>query len=123
MILSSIHNVMGTFLKRSDNVSFTNLRELIELAEQEKTTISELMIKKEIEQKGFSKKSIIEKMSEQLTVMEEAVRKGTKDPVMSRTGLTGGDGNRLYLYAKNENSFVHPSTLMTAANALAVSEV
>ena len=42
---------------------------------------------------------------------------------MSRTGLTGGDGNRLYQYAQNENSFVNPSTLHAAANALAVSEV
>ena len=45
---------------------------------------------------------IIEKMADQLTVMEEAVRKGTKSAVMSRTGLTGGDGNRLYEYAKKE---------------------
>ena len=104
-------------------MSFTSLKELIELAEQEKTTISELMIKTEVEQKGFPRETIIEKMSEQLTVMEEAVRKGTMSPVMSRTGLTGGDGNRLYLYAKNGNTFVNPSTLNTAANALAVSEV
>ena len=62
-------------------------------------------------------------MSEQLTVMEEAVRKGTTSPVMSRTGLTGGDGHRLYQYAQNENSFVNPTTLNAAANALAVSEV
>ena len=61
-------------------------------------------------------------MSEQLTVMEEAVRKGTTSPVMSRTGLTGGDGHRLYQYAQNGSSFVNPS-LNAAANALAVSEV
>ena len=36
-------------------MSFTNLKELIEMAEQEKVTISELMIKTEIEQKGSSK--------------------------------------------------------------------
>ena len=35
-------------------MSFTSLKELIELAEQEKTTISELMIKTEVEQKGLS---------------------------------------------------------------------
>ena len=59
-------------------MSFTNLKELIEMAEQEKVTISELMIRTEIEQKGSPRETIIEKMSEQLTVMEEAVRKGTK---------------------------------------------
>ncbi|WP_311316161.1 L-serine ammonia-lyase, iron-sulfur-dependent, subunit alpha [Domibacillus indicus] len=104
-------------------MSFTSLKELIEQAEQEKTTISELMIKTEVEQKGYSRETIIAKMSEQFTVMEEAVRRGTMSPVMSRTGLTGGDGNRLYQYAKNGNSFVNPTTLNAAANALAVSEV
>jgi L-serine dehydratase len=47
----------------------------------------------------------------------------TQSPVMSRTGLTGGDGNRLYEYAKNGNSFVNSTTLRAKANALAVSEV
>lgn len=95
----------------------------MELAEQEKITISELMIKTEVEQKGYPRETIIEKMSEQFTVMEEAVRKGTMSPVMSRTGLTGGDGNRLYQYAKNGNSIINPITLNVAANALALSEV
>ncbi len=62
-------------------------------------------------------------MSEQFMVMEEAVRKGTMSSVMSRTGLTGGDGNRLYQYAKSGNSIINPNTLNVAANALAVSEV
>ncbi len=104
-------------------MSFTSLKELIEMAEQEKTTIAELMIKTEEVQKGLTRETIIEKMSEQFTVMEESVRRGTMNPVMSRTGLTGGDGNRLYEYAKNGNSFVDSTTLNAAANALAVSEV
>lgn len=104
-------------------MSFTSLEELIEMAEQEKKTIAELMIKAEEGQKGLSREKIIEIMAEQLHVMEEAVRKGTESPVMSRTGLTGGDGNRLYKYAQKGNSFVESKTLQTAANALAVSEV
>ncbi|MGE7609351.1 L-serine ammonia-lyase, iron-sulfur-dependent, subunit alpha [Peribacillus frigoritolerans] len=104
-------------------MSFTNLKELIELAKQEKSTISEIMIKTEVQQKGCSRETIFEKMSEQFTVMEEAVRRGTMSPVMSRTGLTGGDGNRLHQYAQKGNSFVNPKTLNAAANALAVSEV
>ena len=104
-------------------MSFTNLQELIGMAERENTTIAELMIKTEEVQKGLSRETIIEKISEQFTVMEEAVRRGTQSPVMSRTGITGGDGNRLYEYAKNGNSFVNSTTLQAAANALAVSEV
>ena len=104
-------------------MSFTSLHELIGMAEQENTTIAQLMIQTEVAQKGLSEEIIIEKMADQIDVMEEAVRKGTESVVMSRTGLTGGDGNRLYEYAKKGNSFVDPTTLQTAANALAVSEV
>lgn len=104
-------------------MSFTNLAELIATAEQEDTTISALMIKTEVQQKGLSKATIIDKMSEQFAVMEESVRKGTEKPVMSRTGLTGGDGHRLHQYAGKGNGFVDSTTLQTAANALAVSEV
>lgn len=99
-------------------MSFTSLKELIEIAEREKITISELMIQTEVEQKGDNRKTIIKRMSEQFNVMEEAVRQGTMGPVMSRTGLTGGDGNRLYQYAKKGNSIINPFTLNVAANAL-----
>ena len=36
-------------------MSFTNLKELIELAEKEETSIAEVMIKAEIEQGGHSR--------------------------------------------------------------------
>ncbi len=104
-------------------MSFTSLRKLMELAENEKTTIADVMITTEVQQKGDPRETILEKMAEQFAVMEEAVRKGTMNPVMSRTGLTGGDGHRLQQYAENGNSFVNPMTLNAAANALAVSEV
>ncbi len=104
-------------------MSFTSLHELIGLAVQEKTTIAQLMIKTEATQKKLSEEFIVEKMAEQINVMEDAVRKGTMDVVMSRTGLTGGDGHRLYEYAKKGQSFVDSTTLQAAANALAVSEV
>ncbi|WP_153722831.1 L-serine ammonia-lyase, iron-sulfur-dependent, subunit alpha [Sporosarcina cascadiensis] len=104
-------------------MAFTSLDQLIKLAEQEQTFIYEVMIQSELKQKGLSRETIINKMSEQFTVMEEAVRKGTASSVMSRTGLTGGDGHRLHDYAEKGQSFVHPTTLHTAANAFAVSEV
>ncbi len=104
-------------------MSFKSLKELIELSKKEHITISQLMIITEVEQRGYSKEKILEEMAKQFTVMEEAVRQGTRHAVMSRTGLTGGDGHRLYQYAEIGNSFVNPSSLRVTANALAVSEV
>ncbi|WP_232696602.1 hypothetical protein [Brevibacillus daliensis] len=48
----------------------------------------------------YQERPLIEKMSDQLTVMEEAVRRGTHNPVISRTGLTVGDGNDFHDYTK-----------------------
>lgn len=104
-------------------MSFTNLNELIKLAENEKISMAKLMIKTESEQSGYSESVIINKMAEQLDVMKDAVRRGTENPVMSRTGLTGGDGHRLFQYAQNGNSFVHPEALKVVSYALGVSEV
>lgn len=58
-------------------MSFTTLQELIEQAVRGNTTIAQMMLKTEEEQMGIPKLQLIEKMSEQLDVMEEAVRKGT----------------------------------------------
>src|SRR4051812_46421320 len=104
-------------------MSFTSLNELMELAEKENTTIAQIMLITEEEQNGTPKQQLLEKMSEQLDIMEEAVRKGTGSPVMSRTGLSGGDGYRLNLYAQKGISFIHPKTLDTLSYALSVSEV
>ncbi|GAA4070126.1 L-serine ammonia-lyase, iron-sulfur-dependent, subunit alpha [Amphibacillus indicireducens] len=104
-------------------MTFTNLAEIIDSAEKQQTTIASLMIEKEVKQTGLIKEAIIEKMANQFDVMEESVRKGTLTSVQSRTGLTGGDGHRLFNYAQNKHPFIASTTLHTAANALAVSEV
>lgn len=104
-------------------MSFTNLNEIIDLAEKQQTKIATFMIEKEVKQTGMTKEAIIKKMLDQFDIMEESVRKGTLDPIQSRTGLSGGDGYRLFKYAQSENSFIARTTLHTAANALAVSEV
>ncbi|NMA90184.1 MAG: L-serine ammonia-lyase, iron-sulfur-dependent, subunit alpha, partial [Amphibacillus sp.] len=104
-------------------MSFTNLEELICEATKEQTTIASLMINLEVKQTGLTEKQVVEKMKEQFKIMKESVRKGTLESVQSRTGLTGGDGHRLFEYANKHQSFVESGTLLTAANALAVSEV
>ncbi|BAU28429.1 serine dehydratase alpha subunit [Aneurinibacillus soli] len=55
--------------------------------------------------------------------MEESVRKGIQEPVMSRSGITGGDAFRVYEYINQGRTFIHPQTLQTMAYALSVSEV
>lgn len=104
-------------------MAFTHLHELIKLAEDRNISIGKLMVENEIEQTGRSEQEILAHMEKQFAVMEEAVRKGTQEPIMSRSGITGGDGYRVYEYVKQGNTFIHPQTLQTMAYALSVSEV
>ncbi|MCF8567129.1 L-serine ammonia-lyase, iron-sulfur-dependent, subunit alpha [Alicyclobacillus tolerans] len=104
-------------------MSFTHLQELIQLAQQSQTTIAKVMLAVEVEQTGHSEQEIVERMSRQFDVMEEAVRKGVQSPIQSRTGLTGGDAYRVHEYVKQGSTFVAPQTLRAMAYALSVSEV
>ena len=104
-------------------MAFTHLRELVELAESRGVKISRVMLDVEIEQSGVPEAEIVEKMSQQFDVMEAAVRKGTEEPVQARSGITGGDGHRMYNYVNAGRSFIHPTSLRAMAYALSVSEV
>lgn len=104
-------------------MSFTQLKELIDIAKKKNITIGKLMLENEAEQSGRSESEILKQMEEQFQVMEESVRKGILEPAISRSGLTGGDAFRVHEYIEAGNTFVHPDTLKTMAYALSVSEV
>jgi L-serine dehydratase len=109
--------------KGEGQMAFTQLHELMQQAEQKQMTISQLMLEIEQENTSHSKKEILRRMAQQFDVMEAAVRKGTEEPILSRSGITGGDGHRVFSYVQQGESFIHPQTLQTMAFALAVSEV
>lgn len=104
-------------------MSFTSLKTLIEDANNLKTPIYQVMINNEMELRGISESELLAAMGEQFDVMLESVRKGTQELTMSKTGITGGDGYRVYQYAQKGESIVNPFSLEVVANAMAVNEV
>ncbi|MGX7091655.1 L-serine ammonia-lyase, iron-sulfur-dependent, subunit alpha [Hutsoniella sourekii] len=104
-------------------MSFTSLEALIKLAEEKQTPISELMIQSEIDLRGVSRDQLIQEMADQFEVMVDSVRQGTLKPAMSKTGLTGGDGHRVYQYLEQGDPLIDPTPLQALANAMAVNEV
>lgn len=104
-------------------MAFTNLQELMNLAESRNITIGKLMLETEAEQSGRSESDILAQMEQQFEVMEASAQKGILEPIKSRSGLTGGDAYQVNEYIKRGNTFVHPATLKTMAYALSVSEV
>ncbi len=104
-------------------MSFTSIRELVGLAETRGLRICDLMIEVESEQSGLPREEILARMHSQFDVMEAAVRKGTGEPVRSRTGLTGGDAFRVHRRVHEESGFLGSRPHRAMAYALAVSEV
>lgn len=101
---------------------FRNVAELVELAETQGKKISHIMLEQECEATGLTKKEILEKMSRNLTVMEEAVERGLNG-VQSVTGLTGGDAVLLQNYIKTGKSLSGDLLLDAVSKAVATNEV
>ncbi|MBB5149902.1 L-serine ammonia-lyase, iron-sulfur-dependent, subunit alpha [Ureibacillus thermosphaericus] len=101
---------------------FRNVRELIELCENENKSISEVMIEQEILMTNRSREEIIEQMDKNLTVMEQAVERGLKG-VKSVTGLTGGDSVLLQKYIEKGNTLSGELMLDAVSKAMATNEV
>ena len=104
-------------------MSFTSIKGLIDIANEENKTISEVMIDNEIELQGITREEMMDHMRDQFHVMIDAVRKGTEQLTMSKTGIAGGDGYRVFQYSQQKNSLIDPFTLQVVANAMAVNEV
>lgn len=101
---------------------FRNVRELIELCENENKSISEVMIEQEILMTNRSREEIFEQMDKNLTVMEQAVERGLKG-VKSVTGLTGGDSVLLQKYIEKGNTLSGELMLDAVSKAMATNEV
>ncbi|MFA9557419.1 L-serine ammonia-lyase, iron-sulfur-dependent, subunit alpha [Evansella sp. AB-rgal1] len=102
---------------------FRNVEELITSAEEKQIPISEVMILQEMEHYGRSREDIMHQMERNLEIMEKAVERGITEDVKSVSGLTGGDGKKLYEYIQSNETLAGPFLLEAVAKAMATNEV
>ncbi|WP_026689940.1 L-serine ammonia-lyase, iron-sulfur-dependent, subunit alpha [Alteribacter aurantiacus] len=102
---------------------FQNVQQLIELTDEKKISISEAMILQEMEVHDRSREEIIKQMDRNLTVMEQAVKRGIEEEVKSVSGLTGGAGKKLYEYMQKNETLAGDLLLDAVAKAMATNEV
>ncbi|PYZ97980.1 L-serine ammonia-lyase, iron-sulfur-dependent, subunit alpha [Alteribacter lacisalsi] len=102
---------------------FHSVKELLEITEKRNIPISEVMIEQEMEIHNRTRDEIIAQMDKNLTVMEQAVERGIKEEVKSVSGLTGGDGKKLYNYIQTNDTLAGPLLLDAVAKAMATNEV
>ncbi|WP_428908240.1 L-serine ammonia-lyase, iron-sulfur-dependent, subunit alpha [Niallia sp. Krafla_26] len=101
---------------------FKSVAELVSLAQQNEVKIAEIMIRQEIEVSGLSREEVMNKMDQNLTVMEKAVERGLKG-VKSHTGLTGGDSVLLQNYMQSGKALSGNLVLDAVSKAMATNEV
>ncbi|NLU11065.1 MAG: L-serine ammonia-lyase, iron-sulfur-dependent, subunit alpha [Tepidanaerobacter acetatoxydans] len=102
-------------------MSIRTLDEIIAEAETQKVSISTIIKIIESKELETSVENLTKKMKEYFQVMKESAQKGIERPISSLSGITGGEGYRLW--KASENAISDNVTLKAAARAMAVSNV
>ena len=102
-------------------ISFNSIADLIKLAEDNNTTISDIVVKWEEENSQTSPQQQYEVMARNWEVMQESIEKGITNQQKSLSGLTGGDAVKLEAY--KGKGYTGEAVLAAAASAVGVSEV
>ncbi len=101
--------------------NFKTAKALVELCEKENISISEVMIRREMELGGVTRENIYERIDKTLRIMEASTEKPIQEPSKSMGGLIGGEAQKLNNL--DERKTICGPTLHSAlVNALAVAE-
>lgn len=103
-------------------IAYDSIEELARLAASETVTIGQLVLEEQAEQLGRTKEQLLAVLDEDLTVMEQAARRGGRKDVHSHSGLTGGDGWRMSQYAQAGQTLSGPLAACAMAIAISVAE-
>ena len=101
---------------------FNSINQLVERALSEEISLSEVMIRQEMEATGYSYLDIYNLMKTNLTTMEGAVAEGLEG-VHSTTGLTGMDAVKMQKYIDSGKGLSGELNLLAIANAVSTNEV
>ncbi|MEC0302974.1 L-serine ammonia-lyase, iron-sulfur-dependent, subunit alpha [Terribacillus saccharophilus] len=101
---------------------FRNVAELLEQANADSISISEVMIRQEMDIHQRSREEVMGQMERNLQIMEEAVERGLKG-VTSHSGLTGNDAVLLQQYMAKGNTLSGHLLLDAVSKAVATNEV
>ncbi|MGB8957092.1 MAG: L-serine ammonia-lyase, iron-sulfur-dependent, subunit alpha [Tumebacillaceae bacterium] len=102
---------------------FSNLAELVALAEREGKPMYEIMIEEHVSETGSTREAVVQQMSDSFEVMMASVQRGLTEDIRSFSGLTGGDAKRVYQYAQKGKTLLGKQATEAVAMALSTSEV
>ena len=101
----------------------TTLELLKQRCEKENLSLWELSIKDEIENTKVSEEDIFNRLQRTLDVMKESSHQALKVPVVSVTGMTGGNAKKMNDYFLSGDTVLGDTAARAMAMALSTSEV
>lgn len=102
-------------------MTFYTMKQIIETAERKGVKISDVALEMESKETGLSADEIITKMAYNYDIMKNSVSHGISQIIPSISGLTGGEGYRLW--QNKENGLSGETILRASSRAMAVSNV
>ena len=103
------------------NWDFRNTNDLLELCSKNNMPVSEVMIRREMQLGVTRREAILDRIDENLRVMNTAVDRPIADPVRSMGGLIGGEAKKLSQLDASK-AICGPVIHRAIINALAVAE-
>lgn len=102
---------------------FKNAEELLEICNNTKRSISEVMMEKEMEYENLSKDELITKLTETWNVMKSSATAGLKEDITSVSGLISGNAKKLEDYRSSNETLSGDFINLAMARAISTSEV
>ena len=89
-------------------MDFINAKELLELCDKKKMSISDVMKIRECDESTSSKEEIINKMKRVLEIMRDSSTLPINTPIKSMGGLIGGEAKKLSEYQNQKKNIGGP---------------
>ncbi len=102
---------------------FDSLADMVAQAEARRLPLHELVLEAETVNSGQSRLQLRTRMRERLEVMRRAAEQGIHRPVMSLSGISGGNAHRFWQWLADHEPLTGPILSRAVARAMAVNEV
>lgn len=103
-------------------MQYHSIAELVRIATERGVNISSIVLEDQVAALEVAEKEIIDRMDAALSVMAAAAENGSQPGVRSTSGITGGDGLRLRVYAESGTPLSGTFGAKALGKAVAVNE-
>ncbi|RME78797.1 MAG: L-serine ammonia-lyase, iron-sulfur-dependent, subunit alpha [Chloroflexi bacterium] len=102
---------------------FDSLAEMVSRCESEGLSLAQLVIQAEAEQCRLPVEDIRERMARRLEVMRRSAGQGLAEPVISLSGISGGNAHKFWHWLDDHQPLTGPLLSRAVARAMSVNEV